>query len=377
MDEYILNLLQNKKINQSTVRQTSNDLVIRTDINTPIIDVSPPSNIIKVTPPPSNIIQVTSPPSNIVQDAPTPGPLTMDDIIRKMASSKKVINDEPEVKIHQTEPQPKTETETEIKPEYISSLKNTTDQKIEEHELRITNAMKRYDQHIPKLVFIVPYRDRPTQRTFYSSHMLKILEDLPDTYYKIYYIQQNDGREFNRGAMKNIGFLVIKHQYPTHYKNMTIVFNDIDVMPYTNESIDYETSDGVVKHFYGVNTALGGIVSIKATDFEKTNGFPNAWDWGYDDVIFQTRITKENLTIDYSQFSLLNDGNMISLKDEATNLRLKQRNPNKYNISRTDGFNTITDLNYIVNMEDGSVTVNNFNLTSTIQPVVRRRGVLF
>ena len=177
--------------------------------------------------------------------------------------------------------------------------------------------------------------------------------------------------------MKNIGFLVIKHQYPTHYKNMTIVFNDIDVMPYTNESIDYETSDGVVKHFYGVNTALGGIVSIKATDFEKTNGFPNAWDWGYDDVIFQTRITKENLTIDYSQFSLLNDGNMISLKDEATNLRLKQRNPNKYNISRTDGFNTITDLNYIVNMEDGSVTVNNFNLTSTIQPVVRRRGVLF
>ena len=117
MDEYILNLLQNKKINQSTVRQTSNDLVIRTDINTPIIDVSPPSNIIKVTPPPSNIIQVTSPPSNIVQDAPTPGPLTMDDIIRKMASSKKVINDEPEVKIHQTEPQPKTETETEIKPE--------------------------------------------------------------------------------------------------------------------------------------------------------------------------------------------------------------------------------------------------------------------
>ena len=375
MDEYILNLLHNKKINQTTATHPSNDLVITSDINIPIIDAPPPENIpqdplppenIPQDPsPPENIHQDPSPPENIHQDPSPPRPLTMDDIIRNIASSKKVINKEDEIKQRATGPG------------NISSLKTITEQKIEERELHVNSSTQKFEQIVPKLIFIVPYRDRNSHRTFYSSHMLKILEDLPDTYYKIYYIHQNDTREFNRGAMKNIGFLVIKHQYPTHYKNMTIVFNDIDVMPYTNETINYETTDGVIKHFYGVKNALGGIFSITATDFEKTNGFPNAWDWGYEDVIFQTRTLKENLTIDYSQFSLLNDGTMISLKDDTTSLRLTQRNPQKYDIPRIDGFDTINDLNYIVSMEDGSVTVNQFTVPITSRPIIRRTGMIF
>ena len=57
--------------------------------------------------------------------------------------------------------------------------------------------------------------------------------------YKIYYIHQNDKREFNRGAMKNIGFMVIKDKYPNDYQNITLVFNDVDTMPYSKNFLNF------------------------------------------------------------------------------------------------------------------------------------------
>ena len=127
---------------------------------------------------------------------------------------------------------------------------------------------------IPKIVFIVPYRNRPQQRYFFSLYMKSILAITQD--YEIYFSHQCDVRTFNRGAVKNIGFLAVKKKYPQHYKHMTFVFNDIDTVPYSN-ILDYETKTGVVKHFYGFKYALGGIVSITGQDFENSNGYANFW----------------------------------------------------------------------------------------------------
>ena len=79
---------------------------------------------------------------------------------------------------------------------------------------------------IPSKIFVVPYRDRIQHKFFFSRHMSFILEDKND--YEILFVHQYDDRVFNRGAMKNIGFLAIKAKYPKVYKNITIVFNDID-----------------------------------------------------------------------------------------------------------------------------------------------------
>ena len=135
----------------------------------------------------------------------------------------------------------------------------------------------------PSLIFIVPYRDREQQQIFFSNQMKIVLSDRePDTY-KILYIHQTDNRSFNRGAMKNIGFLAVKTMYPTEYKDITLVFNDVDTMPYSTGFLKYDTKQGVVKHFYGFKYALGGIVSITGGDFERINGFPNFWGWGHED----------------------------------------------------------------------------------------------
>ena len=61
---------------------------------------------------------------------------------------------------------------------------------------------------IPKRVFVVPYRNRVQHKFFFSKYMSFILEDKDD--YEILFSHQCDARTFNRGAVKNIGFIAIK-----------------------------------------------------------------------------------------------------------------------------------------------------------------------
>ena len=99
----------------------------------------------------------------------------------------------------------------------------------------------------PKLVFIVPYRNRIQHKFYFSTYITAILKDITVPY-EIYFSHQCDARSFNRGGTKNIGFLAVKAKYPNHYKDMTFVFNDIDTIPFST-IFDFETEKGVVKHF--------------------------------------------------------------------------------------------------------------------------------
>ena len=93
---------------------------------------------------------------------------------------------------------------------------------------------------VPTIIFIVPYRDRDQQKCVFERNMKYIMEDYDNNDYKIFFSEQSqDGRTFNRGAIKNIGFLAMKNLYPEHYKNITFVFNDVDCFPYTKNLLDY------------------------------------------------------------------------------------------------------------------------------------------
>jgi len=230
---------------------------------------------------------------------------------------------------------------------------------------------------VPKLVFIVPYRDRLQQQLFFAVHMKKILEDYPVGDYKIFYIHQKDTRSFNRGAMKNIGFLYVKQTYPNDYKNITLVFNDVDTMPMTKGFFDYETTVGKVKHFYGYTFTLGGIVSIKASDYELINGFPNYWAWGFEDNSLQKRVENANLTIDRSQFYKILDKNVMQLKDGIE--RMVNRNEYDKYIEEVkyktlnDGWSTIANLAYSVDNATGFVDVVQFTTAFTEKPELNQQ----
>lgn len=98
----------------------------------------------------------------------------------------------------------------------------------------------------PKIVFIVPYRDRKLQLDFFNRHMKYIMEDVPKEQYRILIVHQCDSRSFNRGALKNIGFNIVRDLYPKTYRNITLVFNDLDldldVDPYLDLDVDVDPS---------------------------------------------------------------------------------------------------------------------------------------
>lgn len=230
---------------------------------------------------------------------------------------------------------------------------------------------------VPKLIFIVPYRDRETQKHHFSIYMKYIMEDYNKDDYEIYYSHQTDSRMFNRGATKNIGFLVIKEKYPHDYKNITFVFNDVDTLPIIKNLFDYITYPGTVKHFYGFTFALGGIVSITGGDFEKCNGFPNNWGWGLEDNALNNRVLQHSLIINRDQFCPCNSKNVIHLHDDPTRV-VNTREPLAYvNNNLTDNLDSISNLYYsIVKNENSDTNVNEDTNSNNISAIKQNEYVI-
>jgi len=210
----------------------------------------------------------------------------------------------------------------------------------------------------PQIIFLVPYRNRKEHQEIFAKHMEKNLKSLDD--YQIIYIHQMDARSFNRGAMKNIGFLYVREQYPETYKDITLIFNDVDTMPRTDNLVDYDTKKGIIKHHYGFRYTLGGIVSIKAGDFELINGFPNFWAWGYEDNALQNRAIKHNIKIDRSNMYEVGCKEIIHLKDNIIKTVNKEEFQ-MYKKNNNEGYKNIVDLDYDYNDSSGFLNIVGFN----------------
>ena len=220
---------------------------------------------------------------------------------------------------------------------------------------------------IPSRVFIVPYRDRAEQKFFFSKQMSFLLEDKDD--YEIYFVHQNDTRYFNRGAMKNIGFLAMKEKYPEDYQNMNFIFNDVDTLPF-HKLFDYTTEPGVVKHHYGFETALGGIVVIKGGDFEAINGYPNYWGWGMEDACLQKRCMMVGLKIDRTKFFTIGSPQILQLFDGVSRL-VSKKDPLRMKIDNgVDGIRTIHQLSYKIDSNSSNPKDNQFVVESSSIMVV-------
>ena len=215
---------------------------------------------------------------------------------------------------------------------------------------------------VPKIVFIVPYRNRPQHKFFFSNYLTSIM-DTTSTDYEVYFSHQCDARSFNRGATKNIGFLAIKDKYPNDYQNITFVFNDIDTIPFA-PIFDFETVPGIVKHFYGFKYALGGIVALKGADFEATNGYPNFWGWGMEDNVLQNRCDKIGLKIDRSQFYPIGSPNILHLFDGVTRVINKKDPWRATHDDGIDGLRTIHKLEYSIDNESNNPLDNIHTITS-------------
>ena len=130
-------------------------------------------------------------------------------------------------------------------------------------------------------------------------------------------------------------------------------------MPFNKNFLTFETTTGIVKHFYGFKHTLGGIVSINAKDFEKINGFPNFWAWGYEDNLLYERIKQNRLAIDRSQFFPFADKNILHFYDGY----LKQVNKKEFDryVQQTrEGIHSIYNLQYVFNDDTNTYDITSF-----------------
>ena len=104
---------------------------------------------------------------------------------------------------------------------------------------------------------------------------------------------------------------------------------------------------------------MGGIVSITAGDFEKINGFPNYWAWGYEDNMLNKRVLKAELQIDRSNFYNISDKNIIHFLD-GTMRNINRKEFDKFLQNTNEGIQSIKNINYETN-DFGFVNVSSFN----------------
>ena len=210
----------------------------------------------------------------------------------------------------------------------------------------------------PHTVFVIPYRNREQHKILMDKYIedLKTSRNWGDDDFQAIYAHQCDKRPFNRGAMKNIGFLMIKSLYPTDYKNMNIVFHDVDSIPTDINMFSYKTEKNVCAHYYGFTFLLGGIVVMKGEDFERINGFPNLWGWGLEDNELQKRVEQAGIIIDRSIFVDIMEFDKIPKIDNERMRVINVREASMYSSKeKLDGLTDIRNLNFEINNEMGNI----------------------
>lgn len=170
-----------------------------------------------------------------------------------------------------------------------------------------------------KTIFILPFRNRDKELQVWLKHMIPILDiqfkcqDLEYEIkpYEVIIIHQADNKLFNKGALVNTGFKIIKEKYKDKdnydYKNFTLVVNDIDIVTTKIGLFDYKTDIGVARHPYGVLRSqlggiLGGLYFIKLCDYKLINGMPNYWGWGGEDICAARRAIANGMKINEDNF---------------------------------------------------------------------------
>jgi len=154
------------------------------------------------------------------------------------------------------------------------------------------NSAPLADLTTKRLKIVVPYRDRAAHLREFLPHIRDYLND-EGLAYSIVIAEQEDGLPFNRGAIKNVGFLAGESSDYT-------CFHDVDYLPlsvdygWTNEpaclvlsgtqNLAVKVDDPSQPIHLDMSNFFGGAVLIPDDLYRQVDGYANGyWGWGYED----------------------------------------------------------------------------------------------
>lgn len=190
---------------------------------------------------------------------------------------------------------------------------------------------------------IVVYRAREKQLHSFLVYMHNYLRK-QRIHYRIFIIEQNDAKPFNRAMLFNIGF-----EYATKADFPCVVLHDVDLMPMRLGHL-YACSERP-RHMcasldeFRFNLPylglFGGAVAMESNTFRRINGYSNFFQgWGGEDDDLYGRIVAKNISIvrfapDLSQYAM-----MLHPKEPKSENRMfyLKTGPSRYH---TDGLNSL------------------------------------
>ena len=205
-----------------------------------------------------------------------------------------------------------------------------------EKKLYSPNLFSKYILNTNNICYLIPYRDR-------KEH-LEITINKLNEYIKynnleadICVIEQQNSKNWNKGATINCGFTIVKKFYKY------IIFNDVDTFPKLDYSFIYPDIDEII-HIFGYNYCLGGIFMCLTDTFCKINGFNNNFNnWGREDRDLEDRAKINGIKINRNHLINLNMNNIIQLKHDNKNnyWNYKEKDMNYFKSRESYYFNQI------------------------------------
>lgn len=143
-----------------------------------------------------------------------------------------------------------------------------------------------------RTVIIIPYQNRYAHLQALLSAWEKInLAKIRDNPVSICIAEQAASRlpvPFNRGAIINAGVRLCTQIWKDIHE---LIIHDVDVIPFNASAYSPSAKLGVVRHYFGRTSSLGGVWSVALKDYKESGGHPNSfWGWGREDNVMAWRM---------------------------------------------------------------------------------------
>ncbi|CAH0701500.1 unnamed protein product [Spodoptera exigua] len=195
------------------------------------------------------------------------------------------------------------------------------------------------------VAIIVAYRNRQRQLDIFLPYMHDFLRN-QSIHYRIYVVEQEDEKIFNKGVLYNVGAKVaIRDKFPC------LILHDVDLLPLDasnlyacgNEPRHMSASIDKFRFVLPYGDLAGGVLALKSEQFVQVNGFSNRFEgWGGEDDDFSWRISSHKLNIiryprEMSRYTMLRHPQERKNQQRKTIMKENMRDPA---MIVKDGFNS-------------------------------------
>lgn len=286
----------------------------------------------------------TNPPEfNITEsnDNPAPRVLTNSKLWAKLSMENKANNSNNSLPICKD---PKPSAGGPIKPNISLESLDFVQQRLSSTVMmggwyRPTNCLAKF-----RVAIIVPFRDRYAHLSIFLNNIHPFLMK-QNIEYRIFVIEQTNGKLFNRAALMNIGYLEALKILPWD----CFIFHDVDLLPLDernlyncpNQPRHMSVAIDVFGYRLPYSSIFGGVSGMTREHFSKVNGFSNSfWGWGGEDDDMSNRLKHANLFISRYPINIARYM-MLTHQKERANPKRYENLVNGVNKFDMDGLNSI------------------------------------